>query len=77
MTAFETYRVCRNCFINTITKNPPILEKYHYCDKKSKTCSLEWAGINVGYYPPKNRWFDIRPNTFISEHVLYHHKISG
>ena len=31
----------------------------------------------MGYYPPKNKWFDIRPKTFISEHVLCQHKISG
>ena len=58
-------------------KNPPILEKNYDRDKKCKTCSLEWVGINVGYYPPNNRWYEIRPRTFNSENVLCRYKMTG
>ena len=77
MSNFETYRVCKNCFKNTITKNPPILEKYHYRDMKCKTCSLEWVGINVGYYPPNNKWYEVRPRPFNSEQILCRYKMTG
>ena len=76
MSTFETHRVCKNCFKNTITKNPPILEKDHR-DMKCKSCSLEWVGVIVGYYPSNNRWYEIRPRTFNSENVLCCYKMTG
>ena len=77
MSAYETYRVCSNCFNNTITNDPPILEKYYYRDMKCKSCRLQWVGINVGYYHPKKKWYDIRTKTYSSEPVLCRQKISG
>ena len=77
MSDFETHRVCKNCFKNTITKNPPILEKYHSRDMKCNTCSLEWVDINIGYYPPNNMWYEVRPRPFNSEQVLCRYKMTG
>ena len=77
MSDFETYRVCNNCFNNSITKNPPILERFHCRDMKCKTCDLEWVGINVGYYPPNNKWYEVRPKPFNSEDVLCRYKMTG
>ena len=44
---------------------------------KCKTCSLEWVDINVGYYPPNNKWYEVRPRPFNSEHVLCRDKMTG
>ncbi|KAI6658962.1 helicase with zinc finger domain-like [Oopsacas minuta] len=77
MDSFETYRVCKDCFADTITRILPTLEKYHYRDGKCKTCLREWIGINVGYYNPHRKWCIIRPRPFNSELAMCQYKMRG
>ena len=77
MNSFETYRVCKDCFMDTFAKNPPTLEKYRYRDGKCKCCGREWVGINVGYYNPLRKWYTVRPRPFNSELSMCRYKMGG
>ena len=77
MNSFETYRVCKDCFMDTFAKNPPTLEKYRHRDGKCKSCGREWVGINVGYYTPLRKWYTVRPRPFNSELSMCRNKMDG
>ena len=77
MNSFETYNVCKQCFMDTHTKNSPTLEKYRYRDGKCKSCGREWVGINVGYYTPHRKWCIIRPRPFNSDLSMCRYKMNG
>ena len=77
MNSFETYRVCKDCFMDTFAKNPPTLEKYRYRDGKCKSCGREWVGINVGYYNPLRKWYTVRPRPFNSKLSMCRYKMGG
>ena len=69
MNRYETYRVCKACFDRTKARNRPTLEKSKQrgiCN----TCRGDWVGINVGYYHPDNKYYEIHRRLYYSENRL-------
>ena len=77
MSSFETYCVCKDCFMDTFTKNQPTLEKCHSKRGKCESCGRSWVGINVGYYTPHRKWYIIRPCPSNNELSICRNKMNG
>ena len=69
MSQYETYPVCKYCFNLTKTSNPPVLEESSYLGT-CISCGGEWVGINIGYYNPDKKYYQVRRRQYNSENEL-------
>ena len=77
MSSYETHHVCKDCFTSTRFQSRPKLEVYRDREGKCLACGKAWNGVTVGYYPPDNNWYEVRPRPFNSEKVLCQNKLKG
>ena len=77
MNNIKLHRVCQACFLATRINNPPTLEKFWNKNGTCKACNEKWVGINIAYYQPHRKWYQIRTVRYDSRAVLCQNKTSG